>query len=80
MLTQELLLLLQRELVENLPEQPDGWMSGRELPFVNGILQRHKWVEGIQFSIRDGGESLLMMLQRRQQVRFSMTPLFLIFC
>lgn len=39
MLTQELLLLLQRELVENLPEQPDGWMSGCELPFVNGILQ-----------------------------------------
>lgn len=39
MLTQELLLLLQRELVENLPEQPDGWMGGCELPFVNSILQ-----------------------------------------
>lgn len=40
MLTQELLLLLQRKLVENLPEQSDCWMSGCKLPFVNGILQR----------------------------------------
>lgn len=39
MLTQELLLLLQRELVENLPEESDCWMSCGEIPFVNGILQ-----------------------------------------
>lgn len=42
MLTQELLLLLQRKLVENLPEESDCWMSGGEIPFVNSILQRGK--------------------------------------
>lgn len=55
MLTQELLLLLQRELVENLPEQSDCWMSGRKLPFVNSILQRDERVLAMEsfFIVRD---------------------------